>query len=101
MDAADEALAMEPKSKDPFDAMPKGTFNFDDFKRSYSNEDEAVSIPYFWSKFDPENYSIWFGEYKYSKTSIKNLFVWQPPQWYAYNESYWSNYGSLYKNNMV
>ncbi|XP_054740663.1 elongation factor 1-gamma [Anastrepha obliqua] len=66
LDAADEALLLEPKSKDPFDAMPKGTFNFDDFKRSYSNEDEAVSIPYFWQKFDPENYSIWFGEYKYN-----------------------------------
>ena len=71
MDAADEALAMEPKSKDPFDAMPKGTFNFDDFKRSYSNEDEAVSISYFWSKFDPENYSIWFGEYKYNNELSK------------------------------
>ena len=71
MDAADEALAMEPKSKDPFDAMPKGTFNFDDFKRSYSNEDEAVSIPYFWSKFDPENYTIWLGEYKYNNELSK------------------------------
>lgn len=66
LDAAEEALLAEPKSKDPFDAMPKGTFNFDDFKRSYSNEDESVSIPYFWQKFDPENYSIWFGEYKYN-----------------------------------
>lgn len=66
LDAADEALALEPKSKDPFDAMPKGTFNFDDFKRVYSNEDESKSIPYFFEKFDPENYSIWYGEYKYN-----------------------------------
>lgn len=66
LDAADEALALEPKSKDPFDAMPKGTFNFDDFKRVYSNEEEAKSIPYFFEKFDAENYSIWFGEYKYN-----------------------------------
>jgi len=66
-DAADEALSLEPKSKDPFDAMPKGTFNFEDFKRFYSNNDEAVSIPYFWEKFDKENYSIWFGEYKYNE----------------------------------
>ena len=55
LDAADAALAMEPKSKDPFDTMPKGTFNFDDFKRCYSNEDETKSIPYFWEKFDSEN----------------------------------------------
>ncbi|XP_018576852.1 elongation factor 1-gamma [Anoplophora glabripennis] len=65
LDAVEAALAEEPKSKDPFDSMPKGTFNMDDFKRCYSNEDESKSIPYFWEKFDPENYSIWYGEYKY------------------------------------
>jgi elongation factor 1-gamma len=71
MDAAEMALLMEPKSKDPFDAMPKGTFNFDDFKRVYSNEPEAKSIPYFFEKFDAENYSIWYGEYKYSEELTK------------------------------
>ncbi|XP_017967721.1 elongation factor 1-gamma [Drosophila navojoa] len=71
LDAADEALAAEPKSKDPFDALPKGTFNFDDFKRVYSNEDESKSIPYFFEKFDPENYSIWFGSYKYNEELSK------------------------------
>lgn len=71
IDAADEALLLEPKSKDPFDSMPKGTFNFDDFKRVYSNEDEAKSIPYFFEKFDPENYSIWYGEYKYPEELAK------------------------------
>ncbi|EDV90755.1 GH14004 [Drosophila grimshawi] len=73
LDAADAALAMEPKSKDPFDAMPKGTFNFDDFKRVYSNEEEAKSIPYFFEKFDAENYSIWFGEYKYNEELTKTF----------------------------
>ncbi|CRL05996.1 CLUMA_CG018881, isoform A [Clunio marinus] len=71
LDAAEQALLMEPKSKDPFDELPKGTFNFDDFKRVYSNEDEAKSIPYFFEKFDTENYSIWFGEYKYPKELTK------------------------------
>jgi elongation factor 1-gamma len=70
-DAAEEALLLEPKSKDPFDSLPKGTFNFDDFKRVYSNEDEAKSIPYFFEKFDPENYSIWYGEYKYPEELTK------------------------------
>jgi elongation factor 1-gamma len=65
LDAAEQALLLEPKSKDPFDALPKGTFNFDDFKRVYSNEEEPKSIPYFFEKFDPENYSIWYSEYKY------------------------------------
>lgn len=47
------------------------TFNMDDFKRCYSNEDEAKSIPYFWEKFDPENYSIWYAEYKYPEELAK------------------------------
>lgn len=36
----------------------------DDFKRFYSNNDEEKAVPYFWEKFDPEHYSIWFSEYK-------------------------------------
>lgn len=36
----------------------------DDFKRFYSNNEEDKSVPYFWEKFDSDNYSIWFGEYK-------------------------------------
>lgn len=71
LDAADAALAAEPKSSNPFDAMPKGTFDMEDFKRFYSNEDEAKSIPYFWEKFDPANYSIWLGEYKYNDELTK------------------------------
>lgn len=71
LDAAEEALLLEPKSKDPFDSLPKGTFNFDDFKRVYSNEAEEKSIPYFFEKFDSENYSIWFGEYKYPEELTK------------------------------
>lgn len=64
-------MAAEPKKKNPFASMPKSSFDLDDFKRFYSNEDEAKSIPYFWQKFDPENYSIWFGEYKYNNELTK------------------------------
>lgn len=74
LDAAELALLAEPKSKDPFDALPKGTFNFDDFKRVYSNEPEEKSIPYFFEKFDAENYSIWFGEYKYAN-ELQKVFM--------------------------
>lgn len=70
-DAADEALAAEPKRKNPFASMPKSSFDLDDFKRYYSNEDESKSIPYFWQKFDPENYSIWFSKYKYNNELTK------------------------------
>jgi len=67
MDETEAILAAEPKSKDPFEKFPKGNFNMDDFKRVYSNEAESVSIPYFWEKLDKENYTIWYGEYKYPK----------------------------------
>merc|ERR1712024_380213 len=54
------------KKPDPFEKMPKGTFDMEDFKRFYSNNDEDKSIPYFWEKFDKENYSIWRCDYKYA-----------------------------------
>merc|ERR1711993_227406 len=62
----DEPLLVEKKAKDPMEAVPKGNFDMDDFKRFYSNNDEDKSIPYFWEKFDKENYSIWRCDYKYA-----------------------------------
>lgn len=62
-------FAKEPKVNDPFAEMPKGTFNMDEFKRTYSNEDtEKVALPYFWKHFEEnkECYSLWSCEYKYS-----------------------------------
>ena len=51
------------------------TFDFDEFKRVYSNEDtNTVALPYFWDKFDTENYSIWFGEYKFPK-ELEKVFM--------------------------
>jgi len=56
----------EPKFVDPFTEFPGGKFSMDGFKRVYSNEDTLTkAIPYFWENFEPENYSIWFAEYKY------------------------------------
>jgi len=62
----DEDMPLEPKSKDPFEAYPKGTWVMDDFKRFYSNNPEEKSIPYFWEKFDADHYSIWYCNYKYA-----------------------------------
>jgi len=58
--------AMEPKKKDPLDALPKGTFDLEEWKRFYSNNDEDPSIAWFWEHFDHANYSIWRGDYKYN-----------------------------------
>lgn len=62
-DLEDEPI--EKPTKDPFESLPKGTWVMDDFKRFYSNNPEDQAIDYFWKKFDKENFSIWYGEYKY------------------------------------
>lgn len=73
-DAGDDELSLAPKPKDPFEKFPKGKFDFDDFKRFYSNNDVDKSIPYFWEKFDKEHYSIWYGEYKFPK-ELTQIFM--------------------------
>merc|ERR1712062_708188 len=56
----------QPKKADPFEKMPKGTFDLEEWKRFYSNNDEPESVAWFWEHFDHENYSIWRGDYKYN-----------------------------------
>ncbi|KAK2192445.1 hypothetical protein NP493_31g04046 [Ridgeia piscesae] len=71
---ADEPPAEKP-SKDPFAALPEGTFVMDDWKKVYSNEDtKTVAMPYFWKNFDKENYSIWYSVYKYPE-DLKMIFM--------------------------
>merc|ERR1711953_844965 len=64
-DDAGEGLALPVKKKDPLDELPAGTFNMEEWKRFYSNNDEDDSIKWFWEHFDAENYSIWRSDYKY------------------------------------
>merc|ERR1739845_151399 len=63
-EAAD--VPAEPKKADPFEKMPKGTFDLEEWKRFYSNNDEPESVAWFWEHFDHENYSIWRCDYKYN-----------------------------------
>jgi len=47
----------------------------EDFKRVYSNNDtKTVALPYFWEKFDNENYSVWLGTYKYPE-ELRMVFM--------------------------
>jgi len=55
-----------PKPKNPLVTLPAGTFNYDEFKKVYSNEDfKTVALPHFWKTFDPKTDSIWHCEYNY------------------------------------
>jgi len=65
---------VEPKKTDPLDPLPKGSFDLEDWKRFYSNNDEDKSCEYFWSKFDPSCYSIWRGDYRYNK-ELTQIFM--------------------------
>ena len=60
----DEPLVVVEKKKDPLDALPKGTFDLEEWKRFYSNNDEDASCEWFWKNFDTEHYSIWRGDYR-------------------------------------
>jgi len=65
-DEEEEENFDEPAKNDPFAAMPKGTFNMDEFKRTYSNNDtHTVAMPYLFKNFEKEFYSVWLCEYKY------------------------------------
>jgi elongation factor 1-gamma len=74
-DLGDEEEEGEVNSKDVFAHLPKGTFNMEEFKRVYSNNDtKTVALPYFWKNFDAENYSIWYAEYKFPE-ELKLAFM--------------------------
>lgn len=67
--AADIMEALEKaqsKPKDPFAVLPATTFDFDDYKRRFSNNPPSDYLPYFWEKFDSENCSIWLCDYKFN-----------------------------------
>jgi len=59
-------MLMPAKKKDPLDELPKGSFDLEQWKRFYSNNDEEESVKWFWEHFDSENYSIWKGDYNYN-----------------------------------
>jgi len=71
----EEAPAQEDKKKpNPLDSLPKSKLDLEEWKRVYSNEDtRGKALPWFWENFDPEGYSIWFGDYKYNEELTKML----------------------------
>merc|ERR1712034_257806 len=64
--ADDDGMPKEPKAKDPMAELPKGTFDLEEWKRFYSNNDEDESIKWFWEHFDAEHYSIWRSDHKFN-----------------------------------
>lgn len=73
---ADDEEAPKPKAKNPLDALPPSKFNLEDWKREYSNNDtRSHAIPWLWSNYDPEGFSIWLMEYKYPTDLAKTYMA--------------------------
>ncbi|KAH8772821.1 hypothetical protein F5883DRAFT_549605 [Diaporthe sp. PMI_573] len=61
-----EEDAPAPKPKHPLEALPRATFALDEWKRYYSNHDEAESMKWFWENAKFDEYSLWKFKYKYN-----------------------------------
>ncbi|CAD0059293.1 unnamed protein product [Aureobasidium pullulans] len=56
-----------PKAKHPIEALGRPTFQIDELKRKYSNEEtREVALPWFWENVNFEEYSLWRMDYKYN-----------------------------------
>lgn len=49
-DDEEPLVPAEPKAKNPLDDLPKSEFKLDDWKRTYSNEETADAIAWFYKK---------------------------------------------------
>lgn len=66
-DDEDDEPKAAPKPKNPLDDLPKSSFNLDEWKRTYSNEEtREVALPWFFKNFDSEGYSVVKLDYKYN-----------------------------------
>ncbi|CED83369.1 Translation elongation factor EF-1 gamma [Phaffia rhodozyma] len=71
----EESFADKPAGKNPLDALPKSTFNLEEWKRVYSNEDTRTgAIPWFYNNVDKEGFSVWKIDFKYN-TELTQTFM--------------------------
>ena len=74
-DDDDGAPKPEPKPKHPLEALGKPTLILDEWKREYSNNDtREAAMPWFWTHFKPDEYSLWLVDYKYNN-ELKLTFM--------------------------
>ncbi|GES83691.1 BTB/POZ protein [Rhizophagus clarus] len=66
------ALKAKPKPKIKQYLLSPGSFDLNQWKRVYSNNDtRSTAIDWFWEHFDPKNYSIWRVDYRYNDELTK------------------------------
>ena len=76
VDESEEAPVLAaPKPKNPLDLLPASSFNLEDWKRFYSNnETRPTAIDYFWKNFDRNGFSIWWVNYRYND-ELSKIFM--------------------------
>jgi elongation factor 1-gamma len=63
-------------AKNALDSLPPSTFNMDEFKRTYSNEDTLkVAVPYLLKNFDAEGFTAFWATYKYNEELQQQPFM--------------------------
>jgi len=74
-DEDEEEEEEKPKPKSKLDLLPPTTFNLEDWKRFYSNNDtKPTAMEYFWKHYDPTGFSVWRVDYKYNN-ELKLIFM--------------------------
>jgi len=77
-DPAEAEEAAEKKKPAPQDSLPPSSMDFDEWKRTYSNnETRSVALPWLWGKYDPTGYSFWFAEFVDAPTYLYNQASWK------------------------
>ncbi|KAJ3033797.1 Elongation factor 1-gamma [Rhizophlyctis rosea] len=57
----------KPAGKNPLDLLPPSSFNLENWKRFYSNNDtRPTAVNWFWENYDKEGFSIYKAVYKYN-----------------------------------
>jgi len=64
------------KERSALDLLPKSSMDFDEWKRTYSNQEiRPAALPWLWEHFDYEGYSFWIAEKKDCSEYTKNLLA--------------------------
>jgi len=69
-DEEEDDVPAAPKVKNPLDDLPKSTFNLEEWKRVYSNNDTrgaGGSLEWFYKNIDKEGFSVWRFDFKYNE----------------------------------
>lgn len=75
VDANEQALAAETKTKNCSPLLAKRTFVLDDFKFKYSNEHPLCGVAIFLGAFGKDDLDLWYSEYCFPEEFSQNFLI--------------------------